>query len=442
MSIGHLKRGKVYRAIELLLSIRDTLRGLTSSSAYLRSRIAGSLGDCYLRLEKLTDAKDEYQSALNARATRLNYSNLAAAMLNLNEKTKAFELSEAAMSCAKTNGRTLAIHLQVLWQNNFRDEAEELIEKHGLFCQADPDCLLAIGQLKYDERDFIAAKGYFDKACAKAPYEAQLHLLSANCLLKRLEETLLDCTPLDGKLSPEMLPDLNECKELIRVALSIVQGNDFPLTLNRALEFRVCASFFEMDFASAEADCSKILETDSENQIALIKLGYLALLERKDSAVAIRYFEKVSPKTIAPMAVVAAEAYINVGDIEKAKAALSTFQSEAKKRKLWYVYAHESIRLASIEGTEEEALARLQANYPLNGDVLYAVAEVYKRQKDTKKTLELLEKAKDATECTLRSSIARLKAQTYFDAQLWRAAADTYEAMPDFEDTNKIGTNI
>jgi tetratricopeptide (TPR) repeat protein len=430
VAVEHLEHGKVTKARDLLLTIRLEIGSSSDKTAYLRSRIACNLGVCYMRLELVAEARDEYQQALNLRATRLNYSNLAAAALNLNEQSVSLMLSRQAMGFPKTNGRTVAIHLQVLYRNGLTDELAELLATHEDLCKADPDCLLALGQLKYDQTDFIGARGYFEKARVKAPYDSQLYLLCANCILKNIETPFQTNTPLDGKLAPETSNLLKEANKLIEEALALTNENDFALTHNRALEFRASAAFLEMNYEAAEADCQKILKTDPDNQIALMKLGYLALLLRNDSAESIRHFELVTANNLAPMAVLAAGAYINLGDIAKANAALAVFKEEAEKRRLWYVYAYETIRIAIIENREDEALSGLLAEYPTNGDVLYAVAEAYKRRKETKKTLELLEQASLAEECTLKSYIPRIKAQTYFDAGLWTAASETYEGMP------------
>lgn len=151
-AVAHLKRGKVQQATEDLIQIRQDVGARSTASSYLTYRVAGNLGDCYSRLEQLAEAKSEYQRALNAKATRLNYSNLSAAMLNLDENAEALELSRKAMGFEKTNGRTVAIHMHALNQNGLVDELAQLKNRHQQLCDADPDCLLALGQIKYDER--------------------------------------------------------------------------------------------------------------------------------------------------------------------------------------------------------------------------------------------------------------------------------------------------
>lgn len=209
------------------------------------------------------------------------------------------------------------------------------------------------------------------------------------------------------------------------------------MLLNRALEYRVCVSFFEQDHEAAEIDCQKILETDKNNQIALLKLGFLALTVRNESAEAIRYFERVSDKNLLTMGVVIAGAYINIGDLEKAKSHLNAFKREAEKKKLWYVLAHEKLRIAEIENTVDDVISQLLAEYSSKGDVLFAIAELYKRRGNTRKALELFEEAIRSAECTLRLFIPRLKAQTYYDAGLWTAAASAYESISDLRNNEK-----
>lgn len=437
-AVAHLKKGKAQLAKEQLLQIRkDVVASIQNASTYLTYRIAGNLGDCNSKLELLTESKNEYQRALNAKSTRLNYSNLASAFLNLNENQEALDLSKKAMGFKKTNGRTIAIHMHALKQNGLLNELASLTDAHKQLCEADPDCLLALGQIKYDEGDYEGAKSYFDKAILKAPYNGQLYLMSTNCILKSVENPFLENTPLDGKFSNEAIQRLQEAKSLIQKAFDNIKDDDHYLLLNRAREYRVCISFFEQDYKNAEKDCQEILKTDKGNQIALMKLGFLALTLRNDNMVAVSFFEQVSDKNLRPMSVVVAGAYINIGDLENAKLKLEEFKGEAEVKKLWYVYTHEMLRVAELENTVEEVISELLKEYTANGDVLYAVAELYKRRGATQKALKLFDEAKNSRECTLKLYIPRMKAQTYYDAGLWSAAADAYESVPNFRDSDK-----
>lgn len=432
VAIAHLNRGKVCKARDELIKIREHLDTAAASiSDYIVYRIAGCLGDCYTSLEVLEEAKTEYQTALNAKATRLNYSNLAAALLNLNENAEALRLSRKAMNFPKTNGRTVSIHMHALKQNGLDEELAEFLTEHQDLCDSDPDCLFARGQIAYDEKDYCRANSLFTKASERVPYNGQLKLLSANCLLKIVETPLFENTPLDGKLSSESSTMMQEAKLLIEDAIEALVSNDHFLLRNRALEYRACIAFFEQDFDSAESDCRKVLETDPQNQIALLKLGCIAAM-RNDHEQAIHFYESVSSEQLRTMTMMVAVSYVAVGNMEKAKERLREFENIVDKRKLFYVYAHESLKIAVAEGTLEKTIGDLLDKYRTTGDVLFAIAEIYKKRGMTKETLHFLDAAEGDENCTLATFIQRARAQTYVDAGLWDAAVNAFEAMCNF----------
>lgn len=435
-AMEHFKRGRVNKAKDELLALRTSL-GTTELSDELKSRLANALGASYSKLEHLQPAHDEFQYALNYKRSRSNLSNLAAAKLNLGDLSGGLELSKKAFAVQPSNAFTIAIHVQALRLNGLHDEAQKIQNEHADLFEADANCLLALGQLAYDKGDYLGAKDHFEKAHSKAPYDAQMKLLIANCILKDIENPFQEVTPLDGALSTAAKDGLTKVMELVAEALDELKDNDYPINRIRAYEFQAAGRFLERDYENAEKACREILNLDSDNQLALLKMGFIAHSVRKDNKEAIGYFEQVKPELLAPMAVVAASAYIDEKEIKKAKACLAAFKQEAQRKKLWYCYAHEQIRVAAYDGTQEAAVEELLSEYHDNGDVLYAIGEYYKEQKNTGKALEYFALAKDSNNCTLKLFIPRMQAQTYFDAQLWEPAYKIYSSMPDIDKYQK-----
>lgn len=109
--------------------------------------------------------------------------------------------------------------------NGLQDEAQKIQNEHADLFEADANCLLALGQLAYDKGDYLGAKDYFQKAQSKAPYDAQMKLLIANCILKHIENPLQEVTPLDGALSSSAKNGLATVMELVAEALDELKDN-------------------------------------------------------------------------------------------------------------------------------------------------------------------------------------------------------------------------
>ncbi|MBX3152722.1 hypothetical protein KF728_21370 [Candidatus Obscuribacterales bacterium] len=431
---SHLNRGKVKKALEELLHVRREVGKSKQSSDGLQSRLCAYIGDCYARMEQFSGACDEFQKALNYKISRSNYSNLSLAKLNLDQVTEAISLSRKAIAMDKMNGRTAAILVHALSLGGLESECQDFMEDNQTLFDSNPDCLMTAGQIEYDKKNYEGAKDFFEKARKKAPYSPYPALASANCSLKMVDEPVQDCTPLDGLLTVEQKARLSEVQALVKEVLDLSEKDDFDNVRLRALEYRVCAHYLSMSYEDAESDCKAILELSPKNQIAALKLGYLTMIQGQNSAEAIKYFEMVEPGNLAPAAVVSAGAYIDVGDLEKAEQQLAIFEKNMDQKKLWYVFAHEYIRLAKLKSNETEALAYLLEKYSDNGDVLFAVAEYYQEKNDAVNALIALKNAVSCKKLTLQNYIYRLKARIYTQERLWNEAANAFELMPNLRE--------
>ncbi len=267
-----IREGRFRSARSRLLSIRNDAT-TTEASAGSQFLIAINLGLCAIQLNELDDAKSELNVALTLRPNdpeALAYAAFVAARMN--ELERAGELAGAALGKSPEHPQTTSIVFRVLCTIGKAEEIESYLRQHEEL-RVNPECLLTLGQCKYDEEKFTEAEAMLRQAIEKGNLSPFAHFFLGLSIFRPTREALNATPRLRWKIPKELLVRLEEAKSELTKAIELFGTFEDATHRHEALINRAAVKGLLNEVESGLRDCDAILSEDQSNSSDLRNKG-------------------------------------------------------------------------------------------------------------------------------------------------------------------------
>lgn len=428
-----LREGR-FRSARSRLEIIRKEAAAAESSVLSQFQIATNLALCAIQLDELETAKSEVNVALTLRPNdpeAVSYAAFVAARLG--ESERASELLATAISGEVKHPQIASTIVRVMCILGKLAEAELFLLAHEDL-KTSADCLLALGQCKYDEGKFAEAETLFRQAIENGSKGPFAHFFLGLSILFPTRESLNLTPRLRWRIPKELLIRLEKAKSELTKALELFSTFEDPSYRRDALINRAAIHGLLNDVENGLKDCHAVLSEDELNSAALRNKGMLLSKIGRYSE-AIETFEKVvDEKERAGFAVILASNYLLANrpkdTVRILEPLLQSGKADPKEIAIaeLLISAYDKVGNA---GAIEKLLADLQAADPANADVIALTAEARLRERKLDLAVALFQEALAYSTGAQREIIVLQLAEVYFRQKNWGEAAALYAEIVD-----------
>lgn len=427
-----IREGRFRSARSRLLSIRNDATK-TEASAGPQFLIAINLGLCAIQLNELDDAKSELNVALTLRPNdpeALAYAAFVAARRD--EYERAGELAGVALERGPEHPQTTSIVFRVLCMTGKTEEVERYLSLHEEL-RLNPDCLLTLGQCKYDQGKFAESEGLLRQAIEKGSLSPFAHFFLGLSIFFPTREALNATPRLRWKIPKESLDRLQEAKGELTKAFELFGSFEDATHRHEALINRAAVKGLLNEVESGLRDCDAIINEDELNNAALRNKGVL-LSKVGRHAEAIEIFERISDeRERAGSLVMLASSYLladRPNDVIRILEPLVRGKADPKEIAITELLISAYSKIGDGRAIER-LLTQLQVADPGNADVMALVAEARLREGSVDAAIELFREALAYSRNEQREIIVLQLAEVYFRQKQWGEAATLYAEIVD-----------
>lgn len=345
--VGLIHKGKSKTAQAELEPLLEKAEAQGASSIDL-FRISNNLGVVLLQTDQLDEAIAKFRKALVYQpSSQIALANLAQALSRKGQVPDALELCAQANAIKPNDQHVLTVYSQILLRAGRQDEIRALIPQ-VLPDEMDVDLLTATGQMLFDAGDYERAVEYLLRAKKLLPsHDLEPLETLAKALIQFAQQRLRKHLKLLEPLPSDVQDDLTEAEDIL--TRLIVETENFEYSSPRVALFanRAAARLLLERWYDAIDDYDRILIQEPNDATAL-RYKAMGLFAIGDKLAAIRCLEKAGADEGTELAL--AQAYLDVGEPEKAKNSLS---------KITQVNIHTvklGLRIAKYLGDESEVL--------------------------------------------------------------------------------------
>ena len=427
-----IREGRFRSARSRLVSIR-TDATTAEASAGSQFLIAINLGLCAIQLNELDNAKRELDVALTLRPNEpeaLAYAAFVAARMN--DFERASELASSALEKGPEHPQTTSTVFRVLCTIGEAEAVERYLGKHEEL-RLNPDCLLTLGQCRYDEGKFTEAEAMLRQAIEKGNLSPFAHFFLGLSIFRPTREALTATPRLRWKIPKELLDRLEEAKSELTKAIELFGTFEDATHRHEALINRAAVKGLLNEVESGLRDCDVILSEDQSNSAALRNKG-IFLSKAGRHAEAIETFERIADETErAGSLIILGSSYL-LADRPKDAIRLLEPLLRGKADPKEIAIAELLISAYSKIGNGQaidRILAELQTADPGNAEVVALVAEARLREGNVDAAIDLFREALAYSRNGQREVIVLQLAEVYFRQKKWGEAATLYAEIVD-----------
>jgi tetratricopeptide (TPR) repeat protein len=437
-----IREGRFRSARSRLLSIRNDAT-TTDASTGPQFLIAINLGLCAIQLNELDQARNELNVALTLRPSdpeALAYAAFVAA--SMGENKTAGELAGLALEKGPEHPQTTSIVFRVFCTLGKTEDLEHYLRQHEDL-RLNPDCLLVLGQCKYDEGNFAEAEDLLRQAIGNGNLSPFAHFFLGLSIFFPTRESLNSTPRLRWKIPAELLERLEEVKRELTTAIELFGTFEDAGHRHEALINRAAVKGLLDEVESGLRDCDAVINEDESNSTALRNKGVL-LSKVGRYAEAIETFEQISDeRERAGSLVILASSYLFADrpkDVIRILEPLLRGKADPKEIAIAELLINAYLKIGDGPAVER-LLTELQATDPGNADVMALVAEARLQDGKVDAAIENFREALAYSKDGQREIIVLQLAAVYFRQKKWGEAATLYSEIVDTASPNNTLRN-
>lgn len=426
-----LLEGRVSSARGILERLQVEISG-SSPSAELQFRIITNLGACALDLDDLDTARVNFEKAFALQPNDPKaLSNLALAALLGNEFEQARVLSAQARQADPQNPNATITYIQSLRQLGKNAEIGQLMLNEP-WIYHDPDCALVLGQIKFDDHNFIGAEAFLRLYLQSGQQKPIAGILLAEAIYLPIQESMQSVMP--WRLPSWMVVRLEEADRILLSTIEALKKYENRKLLHGALVTRAGIRGALGRLEEALRDVDAVLLEDEQNTGALHNKG-LIFLQTNQPGEAIRWLEKIQGQNERnDAAVLLADAYLLNDQPSKTVEMLQPLwkleDEEQRHMLIIDLLLAAYAKLGSVVEIEKmlQFVSEKRSNDP---DVIALIAHQRVRDGKVEEAIALLKKAKASASQSQTNWLSLDLANLYYSEHRYVEAAEEFRPIVD-----------
>jgi tetratricopeptide (TPR) repeat protein len=438
-AIELLREGKSETALEKLKKLRVEIAE-EDISVNLLFRIAANIGVCYLHLERLKEAQKEFEHAHSLKpSNKIVLSNLALVLSLRGDNDRAVELATESKSEDKHKSETYANFIRIMHNAGKVEIIDELIETETWVLK-DPNCLIALGLVKFDKGKCKESEEFLRKAVKGDAKNPHAFRLLAQTIIYPIDQIIQNNPP--NYISKEHINRLKEAEEYQSKAIEIFEKQENTESLFYTLLQRAYTRDLLGKKDEALSDCDWLLRIKPDSDEVKKQKGQIFLFSNEIEK-ALECFNHISDKNLKEESVLAtALAYIQIQNFKEVINLLEdrvNLSDRSRRQTVLLDLLLTAYHFEKETSKETNFITKLDKERPNDPDILTITARNLLAKGKTEDALERYERAiSNAQPGNQLSRISIGMADVYYGLGRWKEAANNYQNNVDTDSDNEL----